>query len=66
MQDDLWSARVLMDDPGAVEAVHLSYYRAGKLCQSSVAATLSFSLLMLSQLSSPWCCQSSQWAAARQ
>ncbi len=28
-QDDLWSARVLMDDPAAVEAVHLSYYRAG-------------------------------------
>lgn len=47
---------MLMDDPGAVEAVHLSYYRAGALCQSTVIARLSLSLLVLPQLASPWSC----------
>ena len=31
---------MLMDDPGAVEAVHMSYYRAGALCQTSVIVAM--------------------------
>ena len=46
---------MLMDDPGAIEAVHLSYYRAGALCQSFVAAKLFTSLRIcaLSQAPGP-------------
>jgi homocysteine S-methyltransferase len=29
LSDDLWSARLLAEDPGAIEAVHLAYLRAG-------------------------------------
>lgn len=29
LSDRLWSARVLLDDPEAIEAVHLAYYEAG-------------------------------------
>ena len=29
LSDDLWSARLLRDDPAAIEAVHLSFLRAG-------------------------------------
>jgi homocysteine S-methyltransferase len=29
LQDALWSARVLADDPAAIEAVHVAYLRAG-------------------------------------
>ncbi len=29
LNDDLWSARLLRDDPGAIQAVHLDYMRAG-------------------------------------
>ena len=30
MQDHLWSARVLKDDPEVVQATHLSYFEAGE------------------------------------
>ena len=29
LQDDLWSARILKDDPQAVQTVHEAYYQAG-------------------------------------
>ena len=29
LSDDLWSARLLRDDPAAIEAVHLNFLRAG-------------------------------------
>lgn len=32
LADPLWSARVLLDDPGAVEAVHRAYLAAGADC----------------------------------
>ncbi len=30
MSDRLWSARLLLTDPAAIENVHLAYYRAGR------------------------------------
>jgi homocysteine S-methyltransferase len=38
LSDRLWSARVLMTDPGAIEDVHLAYFRAG----ARVATTASY------------------------
>jgi homocysteine S-methyltransferase len=38
LSDALWSARLLRDDPKAIEAVHLAYYRAG----AQVATTASY------------------------
>jgi len=38
LSDRLWSARVLRDDPGAIEAAHLAFYRAG----ARVAITASY------------------------
>jgi homocysteine S-methyltransferase len=38
LSDRLWSARVLMTDPEAIEAVHLDYFRAG----AQVATTASY------------------------
>jgi homocysteine S-methyltransferase len=38
LSDRLWSARLLMDDPGAIETVHLAYFRAG----ARVAITSSY------------------------
>ncbi len=38
LSDDLWSARLLRDDPTAIEDVHLAYYRAG----ARVAITASY------------------------
>ena len=32
LDDPLWSARVLLDDPGAIEAVHRAYLAAGADC----------------------------------
>ena len=32
LQSDLWSARLLMDEPGAIENVHRSYLEAGADC----------------------------------
>ena len=32
LNDPLWSAKVLVEDPGAVEAVHAAYLRAGADC----------------------------------
>lgn len=38
LRDRLWSARVLRDDPDAIEAAHLAYFRAG----ARVATTASY------------------------
>lgn len=38
LTDRLWSARLLMTDPAAIEAVHLAYFRAG----ADVATTASY------------------------
>ena len=38
LRDRLWSARLLMTDPEAIEDVHLAYFRAG----ASVAITASY------------------------
>lgn len=38
LSDDLWSARLLRDDPHAIEDVHLAYFRAG----AQVAITSSY------------------------
>jgi homocysteine S-methyltransferase len=38
LSDELWSARLLRDDPGAIEDVHLAYFRAG----AQVAITASY------------------------
>jgi homocysteine S-methyltransferase len=38
LSDRLWSARLLRDDPDAIEAVHLAYFRAG----AQVATTASY------------------------
>ncbi len=38
LSDRLWSARLLVSDPDAIEAVHLAYYRAG----AQVATTASY------------------------
>jgi homocysteine S-methyltransferase len=38
LADRLWSARLLLDDPGAIEDVHLAYFRAG----AQVATTASY------------------------
>jgi homocysteine S-methyltransferase len=38
LSDRLWSARLLVDDPGAIEAVHRSYFEAGAM----VATTASY------------------------
>ena len=38
LSDRLWSARLLRDDPAAIEDVHLAYYRAG----AQVAVTASY------------------------
>ncbi len=38
LSDRLWSARLLLSDPDAIEAVHLAYYRAG----AQVATTASY------------------------
>jgi len=38
LSDRLWSARLLLSDPGAIESVHLAYYAAG----ATVATTASY------------------------
>jgi len=38
LSDDLWSARLLLDDPAEVRATHLAFYRAG----ARVATTASY------------------------
>lgn len=38
LADRLWSARILVEDPGAIEAVHRAYFAAG----ASVATTASY------------------------
>ena len=38
LSDDLWSARLLLDDPDEIVATHLSFFRAG----AQVATTASY------------------------
>jgi homocysteine S-methyltransferase len=38
LSDDLWSARLLVDDPAAIRDAHLAYYRAG----AAIATTASY------------------------
>ena len=38
LSDELWSARLLADDPDAIVAAHLAFFRAG----ASVATTASY------------------------
>ena len=42
LNDPLWSARVLLDDPGAVEAAHLSYLEAGADCVTTATYQATF------------------------
>ena len=42
LNDPLWSAKVLIEDPGAIEAVHLAYLRAGADCVISATYQASF------------------------
>jgi homocysteine S-methyltransferase len=37
LSDRLWSARLLLDDPRAIEEVHLAYYRAGAQVATSAS-----------------------------
>lgn len=37
LSDELWSARVLRDDPDAIRRVHLAYYQAGADCCTSAS-----------------------------
>lgn len=37
LSDELWSARILMDDPGLIRDVHLDYLRAGADCVLSAS-----------------------------
>jgi homocysteine S-methyltransferase len=37
LSDDLWSARLLIDDPNAIRQVHLDYLRAGADCITSAS-----------------------------
>jgi homocysteine S-methyltransferase len=37
LSDRLWSARLLLDDPGSIEEVHLAYYRAGARVATSAS-----------------------------
>jgi homocysteine S-methyltransferase len=32
LQDDLWSARILLEEPNAIKQVHLDYFKAGADC----------------------------------
>ena len=38
LSDRLWSARLLVTDPGAIEAVHIAYFRAGAQVDLNVGA----------------------------
>jgi len=38
LSDDLWSARLLLDDPAEIRSTHLAFYRAG----ARVATTSSY------------------------
>ena len=43
LRDALWSARLLLDDPGAIETIHVDYLRAGAdyITTSAYQATVS-------------------------
>ena len=42
LDDPLWSARVLLEDPGAIEAVHLAFLEAGADCVTTATYQASF------------------------
>jgi homocysteine S-methyltransferase len=43
LSDDLWSARLLLDDPAEVRATHLAFYRAGARVATTASYQASFS-----------------------
>jgi homocysteine S-methyltransferase len=43
LSDDLWSARLLLDDPDEVRATHLAFYRAGARVATTASYQASFS-----------------------
>jgi homocysteine S-methyltransferase len=42
LDDPLWSARVLLEEPEAIEAVHAAYYAAGARCATSASYQASY------------------------
>ena len=42
LNDPLWSAKILLEDPGAVEAAHAAYLRAGADCVTTATYQASF------------------------
>ena len=42
LDDPLWSAKVLLEDPGAIEAVHLAYLEAGADCVTTATYQATF------------------------
>ena len=42
LSDDLWSARLLTDAPGAIKAAHLAYFRAGAMIATTASYQASF------------------------
>jgi homocysteine S-methyltransferase len=42
LSDPLWSARLLLDAPEAIEAVHVAYYAAGAACATSASYQASY------------------------
>jgi homocysteine S-methyltransferase len=42
LSDDLWSARLLVDDPEAIRAAHLAYFRAGAMIATTASYQASF------------------------
>jgi homocysteine S-methyltransferase len=42
LSDDLWSARLLIDEPAEITATHLSYFRAGAIVATTASYQASF------------------------
>ena len=53
LNDPLWSARVLMEDPGAVEAVHRDFLEAGADCITTATYQATFQGLEARGLTAP-------------
>ncbi len=51
LSDDLWSARLLLDDPDEVRATHLAFYRAGARVATTASYQASFEGFALRGLS---------------
>jgi S-methylmethionine-dependent homocysteine/selenocysteine methylase len=53
LSDDLWSARLLLDDPGEVLATHLAFFRAGARVATTASYQASFQGFAAHGLSRP-------------